>query len=79
MAWKPGPEVAAARDAAKALGADRCVVIYTTPSGQCGMASYGETKKLCDRTKPIGVKLHRDAMEYFDEDDCYAGWPSTIE
>ena len=23
-------------------------------------------KKLCDETKPIGVQLHRDAMEYFD-------------
>ena len=67
MAWNPGPEVAACRDFGKKFGADRVVIIWTTEAGQCGMASYGSTKKLCDQTKPIGVMLHQDAMEYFDE------------
>lgn len=78
MAWNPGPEVAAARDAAKKLGADRCVVIWTTATN-VGMASYGKTKAMCDALKPIGVQLHRDAMEYFEEADSYGDWPAAIE
>jgi hypothetical protein len=65
MAWNPGPEVAAARDFGKKFDADRVVIIWTNEAGKCGMASYGRTKALCDQTKPVGVMLHRDAMEYF--------------
>ena len=76
MAWNPSPEVAAARDFGKKFGADRVVIIYTKPGGQCGMASYGATKAICDAVKPIGVHLHRDAMEYFEEADSYAARPA---
>lgn len=65
MAWNPTPEVAAARDFGKKFGADRVVIIWTTEAGQCGMASYGKTRKLCDATKYIAQTLHRQAMELF--------------
>jgi len=67
MAWNPSPTVAVARDAAKRLGADRCVVVFTTPAGQLGSASYGETRALCDETKGLLDALHSRAMEWFEE------------
>ena len=79
MTWNPTPEVAAARDFGKKFDADRVVIIWTTPHGQVGMASYGATKKICDGVKPIGVQLHRDAMEYFEQHDSYADWPEVIQ
>lgn len=55
MAWNPSPEVAVARDAAKKLDADRCIVIYTRKSdGRFAMATFGETKALCTETKNMG-------------------------
>ena len=69
MAWNPSPEVAVARDAAKRLAADRCVVIYTTPDGKLGMASYGQTKELCAATGRIGDVLFEKAKDLFSGDD----------
>lgn len=57
MAWNPSPEVAAVRDAARKLGADRAVVFFTLPNGQCGFASYGETKAKCGEMATIGDAL----------------------
>lgn len=34
MAWNPSPEVAAAREAAKALQASAAIVIYLSDDGQ---------------------------------------------
>lgn len=65
MAWNPSPEVAVARDAAKALGADRVVITYTTPAGQIGYASFGQTKELCAETKRLADKLYERAMAWF--------------
>lgn len=70
MAWNPVPEVAAARDFGKKFGADRVVILYTTHQGQIGVASYGETRSLCDRTKPIADRLYEEAMKLFAEDDA---------
>lgn len=53
MAWNPSPEVAVARAAAKDLAAKQCIVIYLTES-QIGMASYGQTKKLCAEAGKLG-------------------------
>lgn len=65
MAWNPSPEVAVARDAARKLIADRCVILYTTPTGQIAYASYGETKALCAETRKLGDALYDRAMEWF--------------
>jgi hypothetical protein len=65
MAWNPSPEVAVARDAAKRLGADRCVLIYTKPDGVIGAASYGKTRALCEATKPVCDRLFDVAMDEF--------------
>jgi len=78
MTWNPAPEIAALRDFGKRFGADRAVIVYTKPSGEIGMASYGKTKVLCDRTKPIGNKLFEKAQELFAEDDSYADWPRNL-
>lgn len=67
MAWNPSPEVALVRDAANKLGADRAVIVYTTPSGQIGYASYGSTKALCAETKTLADRLYATAMRYFRE------------
>lgn len=53
MAWNPTPEVAATRDFGEKFGADRVIVIYTTPQGKLGYASWGETRALCANTKRL--------------------------
>lgn len=68
MAWNPSPEVAVARDAARKLGANRCVVIFIKDEN-FGMASYGETKKLCEWTKGMGDALFEEARRYIDLHD----------
>lgn len=65
MAWNPSKEVAVARDAAKALGADRAVIVYTLPSGMFGYASYGETKALCAEARALGDKLFDATQDHF--------------
>lgn len=66
MAWNPSKEVAAARDAAKALGdAPICVVIWLHPDGEkVGMASYGRTKELCKHAGKLGDHLLDAAMHW---------------
>lgn len=57
MAWNPSPEVAVARDAARALKADRTIVFFTRPDGKFGFASYGETKQKCAAMGRVGDAL----------------------
>lgn len=68
MAWNPSPEVAVARDAARKLGANRCVVIYITDEN-FGMASYGETKQLCKWAGGLGDALYDEARRYIEAYD----------
>ncbi len=65
MAWNPPPEVGVARDAARALNANRCVVIWTNEHGELGAASYGRTKALCDETKALLPPLSYSAQDWF--------------
>lgn len=69
MAWNPEPEVAAARDAAKALGdAPICVVIWLTNDGaKVGMASYGKTRSLCSDAARLGKHIHKAALNWGEE------------
>jgi hypothetical protein len=68
MAWNPSKEVAVARDAAKALGdrVDRCIILYTTESGQIGYASYGKDRRLCEQAKQIGDSIYIAANKWFE-------------
>ena len=65
MAWNPSPQVAVARDAAKALNAHMVVVLYVKATGddgaQLGYASYGETKALCGEARKLADVAY-DAM-----------------
>lgn len=53
MAFNPSKEVAIARDAAVKLGADRCILIYTTADGKFNYSSFGQTKQLCDNARKM--------------------------
>ena len=65
MAWNPSPEVAVARDAAKALGADQVVIVYIkNDTDQFGTISFGKTKQLCDAAKPMGDVAHQAVGKY---------------
>lgn len=69
MAWNPTMEVALARDAAKKLGdAPRCIILWTSPSGMVGMASYGKTRALCADTGKMGDKLWCQFAEMLSEE-----------
>ena len=63
MAFNPSPEVAAARDAAKSLGADCAIVYFVRPNGQCGYASYGKTQGLCKQTRIAADECWDDVVE----------------
>ena len=69
MAWNPSPEVAAARDCAKALKANvGVVVIYlNTAPDRLGMASYGATKDICGGMGKLGDHLLKAAEQFFEE------------
>jgi len=57
MAWNPKLEVAVARDAAKRLDADECIVLYRRLGTRAvGCASYGKTKALCAEARRLGDK-----------------------
>lgn len=65
MAWNPAPEVAVARDAAKALGnAPVVVLLYLTNDQKIGFASYGRTKELCKFAGQLGKHCF-EAMKNF--------------
>ena len=67
MAWNPTPEVAAARDLARKVGANvGCVVIYLKASpDQLGMISYGVNQALCDEMGKLGLHLQKAAMDFY--------------
>jgi hypothetical protein len=65
MPWNPSPEVAALRDAARKLGADRAVIVYTRPDGKMGYASYGSDRALCAEAKALAEDLWSAAVEHF--------------
>lgn len=83
MAWNPSPEVQVARDAAAAMTKarhkkgtlsdpiDRCMVIFTTEQGECGYASYGQTKQMCGQARRLAdeafgaiMRSYRDIIDH---------------
>jgi hypothetical protein len=72
MPWNPSPQVAAARDAAKALGADRVVIVFTTPEGRFGYASFGRDKALCANARKLGDRLYEEVERFFAEGEADA-------
>jgi len=69
MAWNPSPEVAAARDAAKALNnAPIVVLLYLTNDQRLGMASYGRTRELCKFAGELGDHCFEAMKKFGDEE-----------
>jgi hypothetical protein len=67
MAWNPSPEVAAARDAAAKLDADQVVIVYIRRrANQIGSVTYGQTKQLCDETKPLGDAAYEAVYKHLE-------------
>ena len=68
MAWNPSPEVAVARDAARKLDADMCVVVYVNAhKQQIGCASYGVNSMLCAETKKLADQCYEAAKAWFED------------
>lgn len=69
MAWNPTPEVAVARDAAKALGdVPMVVVMWVSTDGQnLGVATYGKTKELCGHAAELGKVVFNAAKSWGEE------------
>ena len=71
MAWNPVPEVAAARDAAKALNnAPVVVLLYLTNDEQIGFASYGRTKELCKFAGQLGEHCFKAMKNFGGDEEC---------
>lgn len=68
MAWNPSPEVAAARDMAAKINADRVIVLYTTEDGKCGGVSYGKTKVKCGEAKKMMDGLWGKYQEVLEDE-----------
>ncbi len=67
-AWNPSPEVAVARDAAKAFDADMCVVIFVNAKKErMGYASYGANPALCAETKKMADRCYEAAKKWFED------------
>jgi hypothetical protein len=55
MAWNPSPKVAAARNIGKKFGKPQVVVLMIDQdSGTLELASYGETRELCEEARKLG-------------------------
>ena len=68
MAWNPTPEVAVARDAARRLKAKQAVIVYIRADGAFGMASYGETKALCEQAGKLGDHLFETTLSFYENE-----------
>jgi len=53
MAWNPSPKVAVARDFAKKFDKQQVVILSVTKDGILEYASYGKTKRLCNKAKKL--------------------------
>lgn len=55
MAWNPSPRVADCRDIARKWGGKKQVIVIAfESSGAFEMATYGETRALCDEAARLG-------------------------
>lgn len=64
MAWSPSPRVADCRDIAERWGMNQCVIVcINTNSGGYEIASYGQTKFLCDDAKKLNDRINRVIQE----------------
>lgn len=68
MAFNPSPEVKVARAAANKLGALQAVIVYVTPDGRVGMASFGQTKELCEQAGHLGDGLFDLATDWLKQE-----------
>ena len=68
MAWNPSPEVAVARDAAKALGVDQIVLVTVNyAKNELGTITYGANKKLCQHAAQLGKAAYRAVFKAMED------------
>jgi hypothetical protein len=64
----PDPMVQVARDAARKLDADMCVVIFvSTKNDHMGYVSYGSSAKLCAETRKMADHCYEAARGWFEQ------------
>ncbi len=69
MAFNPGKEVAAVRDAANKLDSPFAVMIFLDKDGETiSMASYGKNVALCEKAGKFGDYLLEAALNWGKED-----------
>ena len=74
MAWNPSPKVADCRVIALKWGMKQVIVIALDPEfGQIAMATYGETKALCAKTKELGDAAYAAVMAKYADAELDAG------
>ena len=66
MAWNPSPKVSDCRTIARKWKRDR-VIILALDDRTMEMASYGETKRLCDDAKKLGDVAYDAIMRYLED------------
>jgi len=69
MAWNPSPRVADCRDIARKWGQQQQVIIIALKpaAGRIEMATYGETKALCDWAKRLGCAAYDAVVREMEE------------
>ena len=66
MAWNPSPHVADCREIAKKWGHKQVIIIaMNADKGLIEMATYGETKALCDETLQLGDAAYDAVKEAY--------------
>lgn len=71
MAWNPSPKVADCREIARKWGKKHQVIILALDrdAGTVEMATYGETKALCNDARRLGDAAWDGVMVNFDPED----------
>jgi len=68
MAWNPSPKVADCREIARKWGHKQVIIIaLNAETGQMEMATYGETKALCDQTLQLGDAAYEAVKHAYAE------------
>lgn len=68
MPFNPSPHVADCRDIARKWNVKQVIITAFRRDGRFEMASYGETKALCDEAKQVADRIHAMIMDGHDHE-----------
>lgn len=79
MAWNPSPKVADCREIARKWGGKHQVVIIAIDraAGTIEMATYGQTKALCNDAKRMGDAAYDAVMNSYEDEVLPGAKPHT--